>query len=187
MIFAPGFLTNGPVLTAIVVGGGAAVVSGVVGVFTIMRGQSFAGHALADVSSAGGSASFLLGVNPLLGFTGMAVIAAAIMGFADMRDPRERDLLTGIVLGAGLGLTALFLYFDITSMSTSGAAITVLFGSMFSIPAAIIPLTLIVAAGAIAAIVAACRRSSRRSRACAHGRSGSCTSWRCHLRSRSPP
>lgn len=157
MSFAPGFFGNGPVLTAVLVGGGAALVSAIVGVFTIIRGQSFAGHALADVSSAGGSASFLLGVSPLLGFTGMAIIAAAVMGFADMRDARERDLLTGVVLGAGLGLTALFLYFDITSMSTSGAAITVMFGSMFSIPAAIIPLTLIVAAGAIAVIVIAYR------------------------------
>jgi zinc/manganese transport system permease protein len=152
MIFAPGFLTNEPVLTAIVVGSGAAIVSAIVGVFTIMRGQCFAGHALADVSSAGGSASFLLGVNPLLGFTGMAMIAAAVMGFADMRDARERDLLTGIILGAGLGLAALFLYFDITSMSTSGAAITIMFGSMFSIPTSIVPLTLIVAISAIAVI-----------------------------------
>lgn len=157
MSFAPGFFSNGPVLTAIIVGGGAAIVSAIVGVFTIIRGQSFAGHALADVSSAGGSASFLLGVSPLLGFTGMAIIAAAVMGFADMRDARERDLLTGIVLGAGLGLTALFLYFDITSMSTSGVAITVMFGSMFSIPAAIIPPTLIVAGGAITAIAVAYR------------------------------
>jgi zinc/manganese transport system permease protein len=152
MIFAPGFFTNAPVHTAIIVGGGAAVVSAVVGVFTVMRGQSFAGHALADVSSAGGSASFLLGVSPLWGFTGMAMIAAAAMGFADMRDARERDVVTGILLGAGLGLAALFLYFDITSMSTSGAAITVLFGSMFSIPTSIVPLALIVAVSAITSI-----------------------------------
>ena len=153
-IFPPGLFDNTPVLTAVIVGGGAAVVSAVVGVFTVMRGQSFAGHALADVSSAGGSASFLLGVNPLWGFTGMAMIAAAALGFADMRDVRERDLLTGIVLGAGLGLAALFLYFDITSKSTSGAAITILFGSMFSIPMSIVPLTLIVGVGAITAIAA---------------------------------
>jgi zinc/manganese transport system permease protein len=152
MIFAPGFFSNGPVLTAIVVGGSAAVVSAIIGVFTVIRGQSFAGHALAEVSSAGGSASFLLGVSPLLGFTGMAMISAAVMGFADIRDDRERDLLTGIVLGAGLGLAALFLYFDITSMSVSGAAITIMFGSMFSIPTPIVPLALVVGLGALTAI-----------------------------------
>jgi zinc/manganese transport system permease protein len=117
-----------------------------------MRGQSFAGHALADVSSAGGSASFLLGVSPLLGFLGMAMIAAGAMELADVRDARERDLVTGIVLGTGLGLAALFLYFDVTSMSTTGAAITILFGSMFAISASIVPLALTIGLGAITAV-----------------------------------
>jgi len=150
LIVEPGFFTSVPVHTAMVVGGGAALVSGVVGVFTVIRGQSFAGHALADVSSAGGSASFLLGINPLLGFLGMAVIAAGGMELAGARFVRERDLVTGVVLGAGLGLAALFLYFDVTFHSTTGAAITVMFGSMFSIPASIIPLTLAVGAAALA-------------------------------------
>ena len=57
LIFEPGFFSSEPVHTALVVGGGAALVSGVIGVFTVMRGQTFAGHALADVSSAGGAAS----------------------------------------------------------------------------------------------------------------------------------
>jgi zinc/manganese transport system permease protein len=149
-IFAPGFLISAPVHTAVIVGGGAAVVSGVVGVFTVMRGQSFAGHALADVSSAGGSASFLLGINPLLGFLGMAVIAAGGMELAGARLVRERDLVTGVVLGAGLGLAALFLYFDVTFHSTTGAAITVMFGSMFAIPGSIVPLALAVGAAALA-------------------------------------
>jgi zinc/manganese transport system permease protein len=56
------------------------------------------------------------------------------------RRPRGRDLATGIVRGAGLGLAALFLYFDTTSTSTSGAAITILFGSMFTIGTGVVPL-----------------------------------------------
>jgi zinc/manganese transport system permease protein len=148
-LVAPGFFASGAVLTAAIVGGGAAIVSGFVGVFTVLRGQSFAGHALADVSSAGGSASFLLGLNPLLGFLGMSVLAAAAMEMAGLRRARERDLGTGIVLGAGLGLTALFLYFDMSTQSTTGAAISVMFGSMFAIPASLIPLTSAVAAGAL--------------------------------------
>jgi zinc/manganese transport system permease protein len=146
---APGFFASGPVLTAAVIGGGAAIVSGFVGVFTVLRGQSFAGHALADVSSAGGSVSFLLGLNPLLGFLGVAVLAAGAMEMAGLRRARERDLVTGIVLGAGLGVTALFLYFDMSTQSTTGAAISVMFGSMFAIPASLIPLTLAVATGAL--------------------------------------
>lgn len=152
-IFAPGFFTSEPVHTAMVVGGAAALVSGVIGVFTVMRGQSFAGHALADVSSAGGAASFLLGINPLLGFLAMAVMAAGGMELVRVRRARERDLVTGVVLGAGLGFAALFLYFDVTSHSTTGAAITVMFGSMFAIPASIIPLAL--AVGTVALITIA--------------------------------
>jgi zinc/manganese transport system permease protein len=141
-IFEPGFFVSGPVHIAMIIGGGAAIVSGVVGVFTIIRGHAFAGHALADVSSAGGSASFLLGINPMVGFLAMAVAAACGMELVGVRRARERDLVTGIMMGAGLGLSALFLYFDVTSMSTTGAAITVMFGSMFAIPGSIIPLAL---------------------------------------------
>ncbi|HEY1607941.1 MAG TPA: metal ABC transporter permease [Paraburkholderia sp.] len=149
MIFDSAFFTSEPVRTAIVVGGGAALVSGVAGVFTVMRGQSFAGHALADVSSAGGAASFLLGINPLLGFLIMAVLAAGGMEMVKVRRERERDLVTGVVLGAGLGLAALLLYLDVTSASTTGAAITIMFGSMFAIPASIIPVALLGGAGAL--------------------------------------
>lgn len=154
ILFAPGFFSSAPVHTAMIVGGGAAIVSGVVGMFTVIRGQSFAGHALADISSAGGSASFLLGINPLLGFLAMAVLAAGGMEFVKIDRAKERDLITGIVLGAGLGLTALLLYFDLTSSSTTGATITVMFGSMFAISPAMVPLALVV--GALAVLIIAC-------------------------------
>ena len=153
IVFQPGFFTSEPVRTAILIGGGAAIVSGVVGVFTVIRGQSFAGHALADISSAGGSASFLLGVSPLLGFLAVAVLAAGGMELVLARSARERDLVTGVALGAGLGATALLLHFDVASTSTTGAAITVLFGSMFAISASIVPLALAIGAGALLTVV----------------------------------
>ena len=153
VLFPASFFADESVRTALLIGGSAAIVSALIGVFTVLRGHAFAGHALADVSSAGGSASFLLGVNPLLGFLGMAVLAAGAMEFLGNRRVRERDLVTGIVLGAGLGLSALFLYFDITLRNTTGAAVAVMFGSMFAIPASSVPLTLAVALGALAILV----------------------------------
>ena len=48
-IIEPGFFTSAPVHTTMIIGGGAAVLCAAVGVFTVIRGQSFAGHALADV------------------------------------------------------------------------------------------------------------------------------------------
>ncbi|WCE94634.1 metal ABC transporter permease [Acidithiobacillus ferriphilus] len=127
------FFGSEPVQTALIVGTCAALVSALIGMFTVLRGNAFAGHALADVSSAGGAASLLLGVSPLLGFLGMAWIAAFGMEFLGVRKVRERDLATGIVLGAGLGLSALLLYLDVTTTSTTGAAVSVMFGSMFAI------------------------------------------------------
>ena len=138
-IVEPGFFASAPVQVALAAGGVVAVVSAVLGVFTVMRGQSYAGHAFADISVTGGSASFLLGISPLWGFAGTSVLAAGIMDMIGIRRPRGRDLATGIVRGAGLGLAALFLYWDTTHTSASGATITVLFGSMFTISSSIVP------------------------------------------------
>jgi zinc/manganese transport system permease protein len=134
-VFEPGFFASAPVRVALLAGGMAALVSGIVGTFAVIRGQSYAGHALADISVTGGSASYLAGISPLWGFAGVSVLAAAVMDLIGVRRRRGRDLATGIVRGAGLGLAALFLYWD-TSTSTTGATITVLFGSIFTISGA---------------------------------------------------
>ena len=139
LLVEPGFFASDPVRTALLAGGLVAVVSGVVGSFAVIRGQSYAGHALADISVTGGSASFLAGVSPLWGFAGMGVLAAGVMDMIGVQRPRGRDLATGIVRGAGLGLGALFLYWDTTHTNTTGATITILFGSMFAISSSLIP------------------------------------------------
>jgi zinc/manganese transport system permease protein len=138
-VVEPGFLGNSPVRVALLIGGVVALVSGVVGVFTVIRGQSYAGHALADISVTGGSGSFLLGISPMWGFAGVGVAAAGIMDLIGVRRRRGRDLATGIVRGAGLGIAALLLYWDTTHTSTTGAAITILFGSMFTLDSSVIP------------------------------------------------
>jgi zinc/manganese transport system permease protein len=138
-IFEPGFFASSPVHVALAAGGAVAVVTAIIGVFTVMRGQSYAGHAFADISVTGGSGSFLIGISPLWGFVGTSVVAAGIMDLIGIRRARGRDLATGIVRGAGLGLAALFLYWDTQHTSTTGATITILFGSMFTISTSIIP------------------------------------------------
>ena len=148
-IIEPGFFSSSPVQVALIVGSVAAVVSGVVGVFTVVRGQSFAGHSLADTGTAGGSVAFLLGVSPLYGFIVMNLIVAGVMELIGIRRPRGRDVATGIVLGAALGLAALFLYFDTTSTSTTGATINVLFGSIFTLPSSMVPVIVVLSALAI--------------------------------------
>jgi zinc/manganese transport system permease protein len=138
-VFAQGFLSSEPVHVALSVSALVAVVSAIVGTFTVMRGQSFAGHSLADIGTAGGAGSFLVGVNVLSGFVAMNVVAAGVMGLIGIHRARGRDIATGIVLGAALGLSSLFLYLDTTTSSTTGATMTVLFGSMFTLLPSIVP------------------------------------------------
>jgi zinc/manganese transport system permease protein len=152
LLFAPGFFTSPPVRLALLTGGVAAFVSGAVGAFTVLRGQSYAGHALADISVTGGSGSYLLGISPLLGFAGTGVLAAGVMDMIGIRRPRGRDLATGIVRGAGLGLAALFLFWDTTHTNTTGVAVTILFGSMFTLSPSVVPLVIICSLLAVAIV-----------------------------------
>ena len=132
-VIEPGFFSSVDVRVAITIGAIVAIVSGTVGVFTVIRGQSFAGEALGDVNTTGGSAAFLAGVGPLLGFVVVGVVAVGAMELIGIQRPRGRDLATGIVLGAALGLAALLLYLDTTVYSTTGATQTILFGSVFTV------------------------------------------------------
>jgi zinc/manganese transport system permease protein len=131
-VFEPGFFTSPQVHVAASIGAIVAVVSAVTGVFTVMRGQSFAGHALGDVSAAGGSGALLLGLTPLPGFVGAGVAGAGVMDMIGVQRLRGRDLATGIVLGAAIGCSALFLYLGTTSGSATGATQQILFGSIFT-------------------------------------------------------
>ncbi|MGC8465698.1 MAG: metal ABC transporter permease [Acidimicrobiales bacterium] len=141
-IVAAGFLTNPAVRTAIVVGALSATVSSVVGLFTVVRGQSFAGHALSDIGAAGGSGAALANISPLLGFVAMNLIGAFALEAFQPKRVRGRDLVTGVVLGAVLGIAALFLYLDTTLTTSTGTTVSVLFGSLFTLPSNSLPLAI---------------------------------------------
>jgi zinc/manganese transport system permease protein len=153
-IIAPGFFTSEVVRIGISVGAVVAVVTGVVGVFTVIRGQAFAGEALGDIGTTGGAGAFLAGIGLMSGFLVMDVIAAAAMELIGIQRPRGRDLATGIVLGASIGLAALFLYLDSTLHNTTDATVTVLFGSVFAIPSSTVPLIVVLAVLALALMAA---------------------------------
>jgi len=156
-IFEPGFFASAQVHTAVTLGAVVAVVCAVTGVFTVMRGQSFAGHALGDVSAAGGSGALLAGLSPVAGFVGLGVIGAGIMDMIGVQRVRNRDLATGVVLGAAIGLSALFLYLTSVTGATTGAVQQVLFGSIFTTPSGTIPVVAILGAIALASLAAICR------------------------------
>lgn len=128
----PGFFASPQVRTALLLGAVAAVVSAVIGVFTVLRGQSFGGHALTDASATGGSVMTLLPFNPLIGFIAGAVAGAGAMEAVGVRHRHGRDLATGMVLGASIGVASLFLYLATTQTATTGAPQVILFGSIFT-------------------------------------------------------
>lgn len=156
-IFEPGFFTSPQVRVAVTIGGVVAIVSAVTGVFTVMRGQSFGGHALGDVSAAGGSGALLIGLSPIAGFVGLGIAGAAVMDMIGVRRLRGRDLATGIVLGTAIGLSALFLFLTTTTGATTGATQHVLFGSIFTTTGGTIPVVAILGAIAVGALAAVCR------------------------------
>ena len=151
-LFEPGFFTSGPVRTAAVIGALTAVVSAVVGVFTVVRSQSFAGHALTDVATTGGSGAFLLGLSPLTGFIAGGVVGGGAMEMIGVERARSRDVATGIVLGAATGCSALFLYLDTTRSATTGATQQILFGSIFTIDPSTVPTIVILSAATLLGI-----------------------------------
>jgi zinc/manganese transport system permease protein len=153
-VLAPGFFQSEAVHIALGVGALVAIVTATVGVFIVMRGQSFAGEAFGDIGTAGGSGAFLVGVGPLWGFVLGNLVAAGAMEAIGIQRTRGRDLAAGIVLGAAIGLAALFLYLTTTEQSTTGATVTILFGSVFAIQSSTLPLILLLSLVALGVTLA---------------------------------
>lgn len=127
MMFEYDFMRN-----AFMAGGVVALVCGSVGFFLILRGLTFAGHALAHVGFAGATGSVLLGISPLWGLLAFTLAAAIAMGLLGER-LRGRDVAVGIILSLALGLGVLFLYLY-TTHATQATAI--LFGNVLGVSVA---------------------------------------------------
>ncbi len=116
-----------------------ALVAAVVGYFLLVRGLSFAGHALSHIGFAGAAGAIFLGIDPIIGlllFTILAALGIGILG----RHLRERDITIGIILTLMLGLGALFLslYSGYAEMAYS-----ILFGTIVGISKTDVFMTLI--------------------------------------------
>jgi zinc/manganese transport system permease protein len=106
-----------------------AVVSGLVGYFLVLRGQTFAGHALSHVGFTGATGAVLIGVTPLWGLLAATLAAGIGMGFMGER-LAQRDVAIGIVLALSLGFGLLFLHFY-TAFATQATAL--LFGNVLAV------------------------------------------------------
>jgi len=114
--------------------GVAAVVSGLVGYFLVLRGQTFAGHALGHIGFAGATGAVLIGVAPVWGLVIVTVAAGIAMGLMGDRIS-GRDVAIGVVLALALGFGLLFLHYY-TAFATQATAL--LFGNVLAVDAAMI-------------------------------------------------
>jgi zinc/manganese transport system permease protein len=116
-------------INAFLASGIVAVVSGIVGYFLVMRGQTFAGHALSHIGFAGATGAGLIGLSPLWGLVGFTLVAGLGMGLLGER-LSGRDVAIGVVLSLALGFGLLFLHYY-TSFATQATA--VLFGNVLAV------------------------------------------------------
>ena len=114
--------------------GVAAVVSGLVGYLLVLRGQTFAGHALSHIGFAGATGAVLIGVASVWGLVGFTVAAGIGMGLLGERIS-GRDVAIGVVLSLALGFGLLFLHYY-TAFATQATAL--LFGNVLAVDGSMI-------------------------------------------------
>jgi len=93
---------------AVLAGSLVAITTGILGYFLVIRGLTFAGHALSSIGFAGAAGAVLLGVSPVIGLLAATVgagLAISVLG----REVRERDVAIGVIMTFALGLGILFL------------------------------------------------------------------------------
>lgn len=132
--------------------GVAAVVSGLVGYFLVLRGQTFAGHALGHIGFAGATGAVLIGVSAVWGLVGFTVAAGVAMGLMGER-LSGRDVAIGVVLALSLGFGLLFLHYY-TAYAAQATAL--LFGNVLAVDGATIAALIglgVVTLAALAAIM----------------------------------
>ncbi len=84
-----------------------AVLAGAMGFFVVLRGASFAAHAIPNGAFAGAAGANLIGVNPLVGLVGFSLAAALGIGASGRRV--RNDVATALSLVMMLALGAAFL------------------------------------------------------------------------------
>jgi zinc/manganese transport system permease protein len=126
-----------------------AVVAGMVGFFTVLRGSAFVAHAVPNGSFAGAAGASLIGVNTLLGLGVFSLLGALGIGLLGRRG--RHDVATALALVVMLGLGALFV-----SMSVEYAPeiYSLLFGEVLGISANQVAPTAGLAVVCVAAVVA---------------------------------
>jgi zinc/manganese transport system permease protein len=105
-----------------------AAVAGLVGFFVVLRGSTFAAHAIPQGAFAGAAGAALVGVNTLVGTGAFALLGVGAIAFWSRRG--RNDVVTALVLVALLGVGSLFLSL---SREYAQQAFSLLFGSPLAV------------------------------------------------------
>ncbi len=136
---------------AYVAGTAAAVATGVVGYFVVLRSLSFAAHALTQIGFAGATGALAAGVNPLYGLLLINGAGATLIGTLGRRQ-RGRDVVVGVVQSAGLGLGLLFL-----ALYRAQEAVPVLVGDVLGVSATQVRITVVCSVAIVVGVALAFR------------------------------
>ncbi|MDE1183157.1 metal ABC transporter permease [Paraburkholderia sp.] len=140
-------------VNAFAASGIVAVLSGIVGYFLVMRGQTFAGHALSHVGFTGATGAVLIGISPIWGMIGFTLVAGIGMGALGEK-LAGRDVAIGVILSLALGFGLLFLHF-FTAYATQVTAL--LFGNVLGVNAATLGVLAVLGVLSLAALAAIMR------------------------------
>ena len=135
-------------LTTWVAATAVAVIAGVTGFFAVLRGSTFAAHAIPNGAFAGAAGASLLGLNP---FLGLAVFSlAGALGIAGLSRRARSDVATALTFVMMLGVGALFVSW---SSQYAQEAYSLLFGEVFGVSASEVLPILVLGAASVAVIV----------------------------------
>lgn len=126
-----------------------AVLAGAIGYFVVLRGVTFAAHALSHIGFAGATGAIVIGLPAISGLLAFSLLSGAAVGVLGER-LRGRDVAIGVVLSWMLGLGVLFLSLY-TGYATEAYAL--LFGAILGIGTTTIVVTAAVAAAGLLVLV----------------------------------
>jgi zinc/manganese transport system permease protein len=138
-----GFMINAWIVATMV-----AVVAGIVGFFSVLRGSAFVAHAVPQAGFAGAAGASLIGVSTFAGLGVFAVVSALAIAVLGKRG--RHDAMTALALVFMLGLGALFLSW---SQEYASEIFALLFGEVLGVSNNQVLVTALLAAASVVAVV----------------------------------
>lgn len=122
-LFADAFMIHACISGTII-----AILCALIGFFVVIRGDSFASHALPQTGFSGGAGAILFNINPMYGLTIFVLGGAIIIGLFGKKE--RNDIITALCLVVILGIGALFMG---VSNKYAAGAYALLFGQIVGI------------------------------------------------------